>query len=155
MLRILTAAIFICFFTACNNGNEEKQKPAVDSLTKLQPIVDTPTGPPLFVTGSFAGTMPCKDCDHTDRLLVLTQDTYIATEHYAGLKTRKLPIATYKGSCLQDNGFITIRDTANKPIQWYKIISKDSIEAISVSRKEPRFDKRYFLIRKDGQKIVK
>lgn len=156
MLRVLTAVILIVIFAACNNsGSSQNYKPSPDSLVNLKPVVDTPQGPPPFVTGMFAGDMPCKDCDKTERMIVLAENNYTVTEHYVGLKNRKLPIATYKGDCTQENGFITLRDKENKPIQWYKILAKDSIEAISVSRREPRFDKRYFLVRKDGQKITK
>ncbi len=155
MKKIVTAFILISFFAACNNGSGDNEKPKNDSLTVLKPEIAEPSGPPATVKGGFAGEVPCKDCEKTERFINLTETTYDISEHYAGRKIKSAPIGSYKGKCTQLNGFITLNDNDDKPFQWYKIISKDSIEMVNVKRTAAKLDKRYFLVRKDGQKLVK
>ena len=154
MKKILIAFIIASLFLACNNGSGKQEITKTDTTITQKEIVQEPMGAPAKLVGSFAGLLPCKDCQVLERLVVLTENTYVVTERYVGTKIKTAPFSTYNGTCKQENGFITLFDNDNKSLQTYKIIAKDSIEYIVIKRKEPKLDKRYFLVRKDGKKLV-
>lgn len=155
MKKMLIAVITASLFFACNSGSDKQETVKTDTTHVQMPAVMEPAAPPAKVEGSFAGILPCKDCNALERLLILTDNTYVVTERYSGSKVKSLPFSTYHGACRQDNGFITLFDKDNKSFQTYKIIAKDSIEFIATKKKEHISEKRYFLVRKDGQKLLK
>jgi len=151
--------IFIPFMglvlLACNNSSETTEKPVNDTLKTEKPLVAVPTSPPPKVTGAFAGELPCKDCDKLGVLLTLTENSFERAQHKVAPKAKSDLLAASMGTCKQDSGFISLYNNEGKAIEWYKIISVDSIELVNKMAKPVEQNGHFYLVRKDGQKLVK
>ena len=141
MKRIL-ALLGVVVFLACNNSSETAVKTSNDTLKTDKPAVTAPSTPPPIVTGAFAGELPCPDC-------------YERTQHKVAPKLKADLLAASRGTCKQDSGFITLFSNEGKAIEWYRIISADSLEMVNKSSNPVVKSAHAYLLRKDGQKLVK
>ena len=154
MKRIL-ALLMVVVFLACNNSSETAVKTSNDTLKTDKPAVKAPSTPPPIVTGAFAGELPCPDCDKLGVLLTLTETSYERTQHKVAPKLKADLLAASRGTCKQDSGFITLFSNEGKAIEWYRIISADSLEMVNKSSNPVVKSAHAYLLRKDGQKLVK
>ncbi|MEI7472689.1 MAG: hypothetical protein WCJ85_10555 [Chitinophagaceae bacterium] len=153
-MRYLSVFGVLLFLIACNNGGTAEQ-PIKDSLVKDKPIVLQPVGPPAKVNGAFAGVLPCSDCEKQEVLLVLTDLGYDRSVHKVAPKKKFDLLGSTKGNCTQDSGFICLLSPSGKAIEWYEIISLDSIELVTNKSQPVSKGQHFYLTRKDGQKLGK
>lgn len=142
-------------FVACNNNPGSTEVPVDDTLKTVKTEVKGPSTPPVKVIGAFAGELPCSDCDKLGLLLTLNETSYERAQHKVAPKIKSDLLASSKGTCRQDSGFISLLNADGKAMEWYKIISIDSIEFVNKMAKPVDKSKHYYLVRKDGQKLVK
>ncbi len=153
-MRNLYVFAVLLFLNACNNAGTT-EKPLKDSLVDVKPVLQQPSAPPAKVNGAFAGILPCSDCERQEVLLTLTDLGYERAVHKVAPKTKAALLGSTKGACTQDSGFISIFNQAGKAMEWYSIISIDSLEFVTSKAVPVVKGQHFYLTRKDGQKLVK